>query len=152
MKRIEQLVSTYIWLLAGGVLMVFGFGRWTIPLAPWLALVCLLHFVRRRRLGWAILWVWLALFVAVSLANYGVLQLPDAAFLGIMAGVTATLTLAFVADRFLVLNVPGFWSTLVFPATWVALEFAFSCLNPYGTWGVLAYTQTATCLSCSCFP
>ena len=143
MKRINQLVSTVstIWLLAGGVLMVFDFGKWTVPLAIWLALVCLLHFTRRTRSGWAILWVWLVLFAAVSAANYGVLQLPDAAFFGVMAGVTATLTLAFVADRLLEPYIPGFWSTLVFPAAWVALEFTSSRLNPYGTWGATAYTQ-----------
>ena len=130
-----------IWLLAGGVLMVFYSGKWSVPLAVWLALVCLLHFARRARSILALLGVWLALFVAVSVANYGVLQLPDAAFLGIMAGVTATVALPFVADRLLAPRVPGFWSTLVFPATWVALEFASSRLNPYGTWGALAYTQ-----------
>jgi apolipoprotein N-acyltransferase len=130
-----------LWLLAGGSLMVFYSGKWSVPLAGWLALVCLLHFARRARSILALLWVWLALFVAVSVANYGVLQLPDAAFLGIMAGVTATVALPFVADRLLAPRVPGFWSTLVFPAAWVALEFASSRLNPYGTWGALAYTQ-----------
>jgi apolipoprotein N-acyltransferase len=142
-RRAAQLaaIASCIWLLAGGVLMVFGFGKWTVPLTPWLALVCLLHFTRRARSVTALLWVWLALFAAVSVANFGVLQLPDAAFLGIMAGITATLALAFVADRLLAPQIPGFPSTLVFPATWVALEFVSSRLNPYGTWGATAYTQ-----------
>jgi apolipoprotein N-acyltransferase len=143
MKGATQMAraKSTIWLLAGGVLMVFYSGKWSVTLAGWLALVCLLHFARRARSILALLWVWLALFVAVSVANYGVLQLPDAAFLGIMAGVTATVALPFVADRLLAPRVPGFWSTLVFPAAWVALEFASSRLNPYGTWGALAYTQ-----------
>jgi hypothetical protein len=52
-----------------------------------------------------------------------------------MAGITATLTVAFVADRLLAPYIPGFWSTLVFPAAWVTIEFVSSRLNPYGTWG-----------------
>jgi apolipoprotein N-acyltransferase len=134
-------VKSYIWLLAGGVLWVFYFGKWTVPLAIWLALVCLLHFTRRARSGWALLWVWLVLFVATSLANSDVMPLPTFAFLGVMAAITAAIALAFVADWFLAPHVPGFLSTLVFPAAWVALEFVASRLNPYATWGALAYSQ-----------
>jgi apolipoprotein N-acyltransferase len=58
-----------------------------------------------------------------------------------MAAIVTTLALAFVADRLLAPHVPGLLSTLVFPAAWVALEFVPSRLNPYGTWGALAYSQ-----------
>ncbi len=69
------------------------------------------------------------------------MPLPTLAFLGVMAAIVTALTLAFVADRLLAPHVPGFLSTLVFPAAWVALEFVSSRLNPYGTWGALAYSQ-----------
>ena len=34
------------WLLLGGALQIFGFGKWIVPLAAWLAPVFLLRFTR----------------------------------------------------------------------------------------------------------
>jgi apolipoprotein N-acyltransferase len=45
----------------------------------------------------------------------------------------------FLVDRLLVSKVPGWVATLIFPCTWVALEYSKSLGN--GSWGALAYTQ-----------
>lgn len=134
-------VSSYVWLLLGGALRVFGFGKWIVPLAAWLAPVFLLHFTRGAHPIGGILWVWLALFIALSVSNREVIPLPGAAFVGMTAAIAIAMTLPFLADRLLAPYLSGFLSTLVFPVAWIALEFMASRLNPYGTWGALGYTQ-----------
>lgn len=69
------------------------------------------------------------------------LPLPGLAYVGTFIGISLLSALAFLADRLLAPDLPGFASTLVFPLAWVGLETASSRVNPYGTWGCLAYTQ-----------
>jgi apolipoprotein N-acyltransferase len=132
---------SFTWLLIGGVLQVFGFGKWIVPLAAWLAPVFLLHFTRGAQPVTGVLLVWVSLFIALSLANRDVIPLSGAAFFGVVAAMSATMALPFLADRLLATHLSGFLSTLIFPAAWIALEFLASRLNPYGTWGALGYTQ-----------
>lgn len=134
-------IPAYAWLVLGGALQVLGFGKWIVPLAAWLAPVFLLHFTRETQTLGGVLWVWLALFVALSVSTHDVIPIPGAAYFGVVAAISATMALPFLADRLLAPYLPGFLSTLVFPIAWVALEFLASRLNPLGTWGGLGYTQ-----------
>ncbi|MFO1349634.1 MAG: nitrilase-related carbon-nitrogen hydrolase [Gammaproteobacteria bacterium] len=133
--------SSYAWLLLGGVLQVFGFGKWIVPLAAWLAPVFLLHCARGAQPSNGFLWFWLSLFIALSVGNRDVIPLPGPAFFGVVAAMAITMTLPFIADRLLAPHLSGFLSTLIFPASWIASEYVAACLNPYGTWGALGYTQ-----------
>ena len=40
---------SYLWLALGGILGLFAFGQWTIPLAPWLATVFFIRFMHSQR-------------------------------------------------------------------------------------------------------
>ena len=133
--------SSFAWLFLGDALQVFGFGKWIVPLAAWLAPVFLLHFTRGAQPINGVLWVWLALLVALSASNRNVIPIPGAAFFGVVAIIAATMALPFMADRLLAPQLPGLLSTLMFPITWIALEFLAARLNPLGSWGALAYTQ-----------
>lgn len=135
------MIQSLIWLALGGLMGVFGLGKWTVPLAPWLALLFLLHFSRSQASLAGCLGVWLALFVAIAIAYRGVIMLPPVAFLGMVALISATITLPFITDRLLAPRLPGLISTLVFPLTFVIVEWISGRLNPFGTWGSLAYTQ-----------
>lgn len=139
-ERVTTALS-FIWLLLGGVLQVFGFGKWIVSLTAWLAPVFLLHFTRGAQPITGALLVWLSLFIALSVANRDVIPLPGAAFFGVVAVMAVTMALPFLADRLLAPRLSSFLSTIVFPVTWIALEFLAARLNPYGTWGALGYTQ-----------
>lgn len=132
---------SFVWLLLGGMFQVFGIGKWIVPLAAWLAPLFLLHFTRAAPPAAGFIWVWLVLFIALSISNRDVIPVPGLAFFGVTALVSVTMALAFLADRILVPHLSGFLSTLVFPVAWIALEFLASRLNPYGTWGALGYSQ-----------
>jgi apolipoprotein N-acyltransferase len=47
----------------------------------------------------------------------------------------------FIADRLLATRIAGSMSTLIFPAAWVACEFARARLTSGASWGSMAYTQ-----------
>lgn len=134
-------VQPFLWLALGGLFRLFDSGKWRIPLAPWLGLLFLLRFSRTQTPLAGCLGVWLALFVAIAIANRGVILLPPAAFFGIVALISATITLPFLGDRILAPRLPGLVSSLVFPLTYVVVEWVGSRMNPFGTWGSLAYTQ-----------
>jgi len=132
---------SFVWLFLGGVLQMFGFGKWIVPLAAWLAPVFLLHFSRSAQPVAGFIWVWLVLLVALSIANREVMPLPGLAYFGVMALIAATMALPFLADRLLAPHISGLFSMLAFPLAWTALEFLGSRVNPFGSWGALGYTQ-----------
>ena len=134
-------MSPFLWLVLGGLLSAGYHGRWTIPLAAWLALTALLHFTRIELPVAGFFWTWLVLLIVYGLANRGVMPMPVRPYVAIFAVIALLPALAFLADRLLAARLPGFASTLVFPLAWATLEFLSSRLNPFGTWGTLGYSQ-----------
>ena len=134
--------TAVVWLALGGLLQIFGFGLWIIPVTAWFVPLFLLRFSRVVKPLAGAQGIWLAFFIANSISNTASTHvMPDAVYFGLMA-LTATLyVLPYLADRLIAPRLPGFVSTLVLPLAWVAMELINSRLNPYGTWGSIAYTQ-----------
>lgn len=128
-------------LLAGGGLRLFDFGRRTIPLAAWLAPVFLLYFSRLNDPIIAIPAVGIVVFLAALAAFRGVIPVPGFLYPVIVASFAVIWTLPFLSDRLLYPHIPGFASTLVFPLTWVVVDLLSARFHPYGSWGSVAYTQ-----------
>ena len=127
-------------LLLGGALQILGFGRWMVAPAAWLAPVFLLHYAREAPLGGLVV-LWLVLVLAAGASNRGVIPLKGLGYGGVVAGIAAAMTVPFLMDRLFAAQPGGVWSTLVFPVTWTAVGFLTARFNPFGTWGMLAYTQ-----------
>ena len=116
--------ESYLCLVVGGILLVFSNGIFGIvPAATWLAPIFLLRFLRIQHpfLG-------LAIFVPVHIVAwiimlYGIL--PELGIVGNAFGFVYGLILAlpYVVDRVLAPRLQGFLSTLVFPLTFVAVEY-----------------------------
>jgi apolipoprotein N-acyltransferase len=134
-------VQFLIWLALGGLLQLFGFGKWMIPAAAWLVPVFLLHFARGVDPLAGALGIWLVLWIAIAVANQDVIRVPRVGYFGVTALIAALAMLAYLADRLGAPRLPGFTSTLVFPLAWVTIELVNSRANPLGTWGAVAYTQ-----------
>ena len=130
---------SYLWLAVGLVLTIFSNGLFMIiPLAAWLAPALVMRFLRsqtalRGMLILAPLYVgaWVFMLNGVYPGAVGTVT-------GIAYGLV--FTLPFIADRLIAPKVKGFFSTLVFPTAWVALEYGLS-FTPFFTWFALAYTQ-----------
>jgi len=134
-------IYSFVSLAVGGILRLFDFGRWTIPLAAWMAPVFLIRFARLNDplMGAAI--IWLVMMLAGNFALRGVIPLPGVAYPIFIALLAVLWTLPFFADRLLFDRLPGLASTLVFPLAWVVYEFIVAKASPFSTWGSVAYTQ-----------
>jgi apolipoprotein N-acyltransferase len=133
--------SSLLALALGSLLNLFYGGRWTLPIAAWLAPALLLHFARAQTWPAGIAWLYLALFGTTAWAYHGLIPAPGWASVGISALIALASLLPFAVDKLLAPTIPGFASTLVFPLAWAVIDFAAARLSPYGTWGSPAYTQ-----------
>jgi apolipoprotein N-acyltransferase len=134
-------IHSFLWLLLGAGSQLFAFGRWMTPLAAWLMPVFVLHFAHGMPPVTGGLWIWLALAIAMGISLRGVVPIPGIAYLVLPVFTGLLGSLPFLIDRLVAPLLPGAWATLVFPATWTALEFLVSRWHPYGTWGAVGYTQ-----------
>ena len=134
-------IYSLLWLVIGGGLRFFDFGRWTIPLASWLAPVFLIHFAHLNEPFLGIVLIWLITMIAGYFALRGVIPLPGVAYPIFIAVLAVLWTLPYLADRLLFDRLPGLASTLVFPLAWVVYEFIMGKASPFGTWGSIAYNQ-----------
>lgn len=82
---------SFAWLFQGGMLQVFGIGKWIVPLTAWLAPLFLLHFTRAASPAAGFIWVWLVLFIALSISNRDVIPVSGLAFFGMTAAVSVTM-------------------------------------------------------------
>lgn len=135
---------SYLWLALGGVLGLFAFGQWTIPLAPWLVGLFFIRFMHSQKAwrGYLILSL-----VRMGLATIILGQLmpssifpPHVRYVIIVFGSLSGI-LPYLADRLIAPRLKGIAATLVFPVTCTAWEFVTLTINPMGTFGSVAYSQ-----------
>src|SRR6185295_874295 len=115
--------------------------RVAIPPAMWLALTLLLYGARTISVVPGLPILWFALYLALAIGQRDILPMPGPAYYAIVAFNTTSAALPFVIDRFGTATLNGLSSTLIFPATWVAVEFLRSRFTPSASWGSIAYTQ-----------
>jgi apolipoprotein N-acyltransferase len=128
-------------LLAAAILLVFSSGRWVIPLAAWLSPIVLLRFTRGGRAAPRLAAAAGVLYAVGCWTWWGMVPVPAPGYFGIMVAIMAPMALPYVVDRLVGSRHDGFGATLVFPSAWVATEYLISRVSPYGSWGLVAYTQ-----------
>lgn len=130
----------WLWLGLAFVLSFVAAGRWTIPLAAWVAPISMLRFVRQQPVLRGYLIGATAAALAGAVVWDGLVPFSGIAFYG-FAVVTALIGfLPYLADRLMTQRLGGVLATLVFPAAATTLEYLLS-FGDYGTWGATAYTQ-----------
>jgi apolipoprotein N-acyltransferase len=132
---------SWVALFLSTVFLLVANGRHPIPIAPWLAMLLLLYFVRSqpKRIGLPL--AWLVLFLTWAFQFRGMAPLPGIFYYILAAVYALTLILPFWIDRLVAPGLRGFIGTLVFPCAWVTMEWLVASFTPYGSWGSLAYTQ-----------
>ena len=129
-------------LLSGGVLLATSNGRWILPLGVWLAPVLLMRYVRDARRAWlALVLLWLTLFFGMAIAWLGLWPFPPKVFMQMVAMSALWATLPYAIDRLTLRRAPPLAQSLVFPASFVAVDYLVS-LHSGTTWGHVAYTQS----------
>jgi apolipoprotein N-acyltransferase len=128
-------------LLLAALFLLVANGRHTIPIAPWLAMLCLLHFVRSQPAKIGLPLAWLVLFLTAAFQFRGMAPVPGVFYYILWAVSGFTMFLPFWVDRIAAARLHGFIATLVFPFAWVTMEWLVASFTPYGSWNSLAYSQ-----------
>lgn len=131
------------YLIVGFLFLIISNGRYTAPIATWIAPLFLLCFTRKTNNKY----VYFIMSIIIGIANqiafwkfassnpHSILfYLPF--FLGFV------LSIPFLVDKILLNSFKGIVKTLIFPITYTVVEFIYVSLSPLGSTGTLAYTQT----------
>jgi apolipoprotein N-acyltransferase len=132
---------SYLWLIIGAILSLFANGNWIVPIATWLFPIFIIRFLRDQKRIWGIILCAIAFTVINILAWQDMIPLSGILYYVVTSGIGILLFLPFLADKIIATKFTGFLSTLVFPLAFTSVEYINSLLNPFGTWGSLAYTQ-----------
>jgi apolipoprotein N-acyltransferase len=131
MKK-NSLTFSFIVLILGIGLYTLVTWKWNVAIAAWLAPIFLVRYFRTQS-RWvttlpAVLLLWAASY-ANKVGAWGMDPFLEVVLLGIAA---IPMIIALYLDRFTSSRLHAFWSTLVFPAAFVALDYGISFL-PIGT-------------------
>lgn len=132
----------WLLLIPGIISLYFSNGRFSMPLAAWLFPLFLLPVSRHS--GSRFTGLLFPLLVGITLqaafwnftsSDQGNILFYVPFFAGLLYG------LVFYADRWLYQKSTSFVSTLLFPLMYTTIDFANHLFNPFGTTGVLGYSQ-----------
>ena len=118
--------TDFIILFIGAVCMTFSGLNWQIGILAWVAPVCLLYYTRNSGILRFLLF-----FVFISAAGY-LSQSCNNPFYdftyGLLSGLAYGIihTIIYLIDKFLYDKSKGFYSTLIFPAVFVTIEYLVS--------------------------
>jgi apolipoprotein N-acyltransferase len=127
-------------LLPAGLLLLVANGGYAIPLAAWLAPVFLLRAARTGRARVVLPALWVLLSATFMFQFRGMIPFPTVPYWLTVAVFGGSLLVPYLLDRWISPRLSGVAATLVFPASWVAVEYLRS-LSPIATWGATGYSQ-----------
>lgn len=77
----EDVATTFVWLLTGAAFQVLGSGGWTTVTAAWLAPIFFLRFTHQIAPFAGMLWLGLARSIAHGICLHGIVPIPEIAYL-----------------------------------------------------------------------
>lgn len=129
-------------LLAGSYFYYFSKGNLSFALAAWLYPVCWLPLSRNAPLVWPALFIPLSSGIFSQFSLWGFTHDSTSSLLFYIPYIGGAITgLVFLADRYLHCRLSGFSSTMSFPLLYTSLEFLVNLFSPFGTTGLLGYSQ-----------
>ena len=130
-----------MWLGLAAAFLPFSNGRWTVPLASWLAPVFLVRFLRTQRLLPGLILGGLVFTAASFVHWWKIIPFGNWQYFAFAGVMVQGLFLIFVIDRIFSARLKGLKATFVLPTAWVTIEYLALFVSPYGSWGAMANTQ-----------
>lgn len=129
--------------LIGIFFLYFSNGTQAWAIAPWIALPCLLIVTRQQR-PWITYWLMAITFGVITQASLWHFTTQDATqllhYIPLGSGLLFGIPYALDAAVFRRKTTSGS-QTLLFPLAYTSLDYAVGSLNPYGSMGLLPYSQ-----------
>lgn len=142
LNQLPKLIRIYLLLFIGAIFLYFSNGTIFFAFATWLFSIPFLFVSRREKGIYSYLVIPLIFGICSQLSFWKFTYDSTQNFLfyipffaGIYYGYV------FYIDRLVYLKTKGFAATLIFPLTYTSFEFILSLFNPFGTTGLLGYTQ-----------
>ncbi len=138
----KKIVKNVALLSAGAFFFYFTKGTSSFALAAWLYPVCMLQVSRRTNKIYACLVIPAITGVVSQLSLWKFTYDSPSSLLFYIPFLGGTVIgLLFYIDRILYTRLPVFLSTLGFPLLYTTFEFLVNLFNPFGTIGLLGYSQ-----------
>ena len=134
---------SYIYLLIGFVFLFFSNGRWTLPLATFIAPIFLIRFLRFHKPLKGFVFLIFAGFISNIFIWKGQIPTPGFVYYIMTFMMSLFTALVFLIDRIYSQRLRGIVSTLVLPSAFVLMDYISVSTNPGGTFGALATTQSS---------
>jgi len=134
---------SFLYLLFGFAFLFFANGRWTIPLATFLAPIFLVRFIRLNKAFKGFLFLLLAGFISNIFIWKGLMPVSGLFYFTMTFMMALFTALVFLIDRIISQRLKGLASTLVLPCAFVLMDYISVMANPGGTFGAVATTQSS---------
>ena len=134
-------IRTIVLLLIGLFFLYFSNGKYYFALASWLFPVFTLQVSRHEKKIFAGLIIPVLFGIVSQFSYWYIFENPKSFmfyipfFVGLLTG------FLFYVDRLIYSKINGFKATLIFPLAFTAFEFLSNLFNPFGTTGLLGYSQ-----------
>lgn len=132
----------YIYLLLGFTTMVLSNGKYLYGISAFIFPIFLLLAIENMKPLKAVLLMVLTTSIANSISFYNMLPdigMPLLNWIPAMAG--GTLALPFIVQYFTFKKSKSFSTTLILPGLYTLIDYANATFNPFGSFGVLGYSQ-----------
>lgn len=137
----KLLINKYKFLLLGALLMYFYNGRHTILAASYIGPTFLMIFYRKENTIKSLLLSYVFFAISSFYSFNGVTGYEGILNYIILIGFSFVMFIPFIIDFFLNKKFSNLLNTLILPLAGVTIEYLFSLINPFGTWGSIAYSQ-----------
>ncbi|MDP8314036.1 MAG: nitrilase-related carbon-nitrogen hydrolase [Candidatus Celaenobacter antarcticus] len=142
MTKIKKNYS-YAYLLIGFVFLFFSNGRWTLPLATFIAPIFLIRFLRFHKPLKGFIFLIFAGFISNIFIWKEQIPVPGFVYYIMCFMMSLFTALVFLTDRVYSQRLKGIVSTLILPSAFVLMDYISVLTNPGGTFGALATTQSS---------
>jgi apolipoprotein N-acyltransferase len=138
----NKTIKNIVLLLVGAFFIYFSNGRYTFALAAWLFPIFFLQVSRQEKCIYSYLVIPLLVGVCCQLAFWKFTYDNTSSILFFLPFILGLpMGLLFFLDKLLYSKNKGFTATLIFPLLYTSFDFLLNLFNPFGTLGVLGYSQ-----------
>jgi apolipoprotein N-acyltransferase len=129
-------------LLVAAIFFYFSNGRYSFALAAWLFPIFFLQVSRQEKSIYSYLFIPLLVGVTCQLAFWKFTYDNTSSILFFLPFILGLpMGLLFFFDKLLYSKNKGFAATLIFPLLYTSFDFLLNLFNPFGTLGILGYSQ-----------
>lgn len=139
--RKSPTTTAYLSLALAFLCFVGNSPKWTVPICAWLGVAFLLYFIRRVSWWKGLLLGVLTSFSAAMIANWDVIPFPLPVMVVVLSVSSLITMVPYLLDKWMAGNYSSILSTLIFPTSFILLDYWVASQSEAGTWGNIAYTQ-----------